>query len=230
MHELHTPKIAILASGSGTTADAYAKAIYERQVSAEIGLVVTNNPDAGILDKVSRWNRDYGFDVRTAIINKQSYPKGAQTRGQTLEESEAITTAIKVEGIGTVALLGYMLIANGSLIEEFGYIPELHRSKYQASMLNTHPGPLPETEDTYGIHTSQKVIDLGLPTSKHTVHVVASGVDKGPIVVAHEVPVLEDDSAEALNQRTQIVEKATIAYAIDKFIREQREYRSLMAQ
>lgn len=224
MSELHIPRVAILASGGGTTADAYAEAIFNQQVSAEIGLVIASDPNAGILDKVSKWNSEYGFDVQTEVINAITHPNGAQPRGQTLEESEAITDKLNMVKIDIVAFLGYMRIAKGSLIEEYGYLPEKYSSMYEARALNTHPGPLPETEDTYGANTSQKVLDLGLKASKHTVHVVAEGVDKGPIVVAHNVPVLEEDTKETLNQRTQLVEKATLAYAIDKFIRDQRDY------
>jgi phosphoribosylglycinamide formyltransferase 1 len=217
MNELHIPRVAILASGSGTTADAYARAIHTRQVSAEIGLVITDKPKAKILEKVEGWNREYGFDVQTAVINGETHDKGKQPRGQTLEESDAICDLLSAAGIGTVATLGYMRIINGRLIEEYGFLPGQHTSMYQARMLNTHPGPLPETADTYGLNASQKVLDLKLPSSKHTVHVVSQGVDEGPVVVAHDVPVLEGDTKESLNQRTQLVEKATI----DKFIRDQ---------
>jgi phosphoribosylglycinamide formyltransferase-1 len=227
MGESYIPKVAILASGSGTTADAYAKAIHNGQVKAEIGLVVSSNAEAGILDKVEWWNQEYGFDVQTAVINGITHSGGQQARGQTLDESEAICELLSVNRVDTVALLGYMRIINGSLIQEYGYLPDKHESKHEGRIVNTHPGPLPETEDTYGINASQKVLDLGLIASRHTVHLVAQGVDRGPIVVEHEVPVKADDTAKILNERTQLVEKATIAYALDKFVREQRLFGTL---
>ena len=111
----------------------------------------------------------------------------------------------------------------GSVMDEFGYIPGKHHSTYEARMINTHPGPLPETIDEYGVHASQKVLDLGLTVSRHTVHVVAPRVDEGPVFVEHEIPIYPDDTAESLNQRTQLVEKATIPYAIDSFIYPRKE-------
>src|SRR5689334_16033445 len=83
MSELHRPKIAILASGSGSTAEAYAQSIHRGEVDHEIGLVVVNDPEAGILDRVKRWNTELGFDVETAVINNKTHPGGPQTRGQT---------------------------------------------------------------------------------------------------------------------------------------------------
>jgi hypothetical protein len=45
--------------------------------------------------------------------------------------------------------MGYMKMVRGELIEEYGWLPHFD-SIYQARMSNTHPGPLPETVDTYG--------------------------------------------------------------------------------
>jgi phosphoribosylglycinamide formyltransferase-1 len=230
MSEQATPRVAILASGGGTTAEAYIRAIHEGVVKAEVGLVIASSFEAGILEKVPYWNRDFGLDIETQIVNELTHPLGAGERGQTDEESSHIAGTVRDRGIGLVALLGYMRIVRGELMEEYGYLPGTHTSLYQARMVNTHPGPLPETADTYGIGTSQRVLDLGLLTSKHTVHVVAPGVDKGPVIVAHDVPVHPHDTARALNNRTQLIEKATIAYALDKFLREQHEYRSSLSE
>lgn len=224
MSELHIPRVAILASGSGTTAEAYARAVHEGVVQADIGLVITNNPDAGILERAQMWNRGYGFDVETAVINAETHPGGKMKRGQTLDESWEIATLLHERGIRLAALLGYMRIINGALMEEFGYDADRHSSLYNARMVNTHPGPLPETADTYGKGAAAKVLELGLPESKHTVHVVSQGVDQGPVIVAHKVPVEEGDTPDSLNARTQLIEKATIAYALDKFLRDQDAY------
>lgn len=225
MSELaHTPRVAILASGGGTTAEAYARAIHEGRAGAEIGVVVASAPDAGILDRVQHWRQDFGFNTEVAVINGLTHPGGAQERGQTDEESEAIATLLTAREIRLVALLGYMRIVRGELIQEFGYLPGVHDSMYQARMLNTHPGPLPQTADTYGVGASARVLELGLSESRHTVHVVSAGIDEGPIVAEHPVAVEEGDIPEELNCRTQVVEKATIAYAIDAFLREQDQY------
>ncbi|NBV87151.1 MAG: phosphoribosylglycinamide formyltransferase, partial [Verrucomicrobia bacterium] len=45
------PKIGILGSGSGSNFAAIARAIAESRLIAEIVLVISDNPDAGILQK-----------------------------------------------------------------------------------------------------------------------------------------------------------------------------------
>jgi len=44
MRELHRPGTAILASGGGTTAEAFIHVTQDGRVDAEVGLVVCNNP------------------------------------------------------------------------------------------------------------------------------------------------------------------------------------------
>lgn len=224
MGEIHVPRVAILASGGGTTAEAFIRATHYGTVEAEVGLVICSNPPAkaGIYNRVDRLNKQYGLDIETLQINGQTHPFGKQERGQTLGESYAICDELFQGGYDHVALMGYMRIVNGDLIEEWGWKPGMNI--FDARMSNTHPGPLPETEDTYGVNTSQKVIDLGLTASRHTVHVVAQGVDKGPIIAEHVVPVAPNDSADELFQRVQVIEKGVLPNVIDQFLKDQRAY------
>jgi phosphoribosylglycinamide formyltransferase-1 len=92
-------------------------------------------------------------------------------------------------------------------------------------MLNTHPGILPATADTYGIHTQEKVLELGLIKTAHTVHAVAAGIDAGPIFTEHEVPVFPGEAPQKLFDRVQRVEKAFLPIDIDRFLKEQQELR-----
>jgi phosphoribosylglycinamide formyltransferase-1 len=220
MTDFERPRIAILASGGGTTAEAYFDAIAQGLVDAEVGLVVTNNPDAAVLQRVAKANALFGFDIKTAIINGRTHPEGNLGRGQTVEESMAIADLVDSFGIELVALMGYMKQVNGPLLERYGWKPD--SSIFTSRMLNTHPAPIPETADTFGINASRKVLELGLKESKHTVHVVSAGIDKGPIFAAHTVPVLPRDTPETLFARLQKVEKERLPYDIDAFVRTKR--------
>jgi folate-dependent phosphoribosylglycinamide formyltransferase PurN len=224
MVERHRTQVAVLASGGGTTAEAFIHATHDGRVNnAEVGLVICNNPPekAGIWGRVARLNRQYKSDIEIVQINSVMYPGGAAERGITDEESEAITRKLCQRQIGLVTLLGYMKAVRGDVVDEFGWLTEYGEGDgiYRARMLNTHPGPLPETGDTYGIHTSQKVLDLGMAASRHTVHLVSAGIDQGPILAANPVEILEDDTAQDLFDRVQIVEKAALPYNIADFVR-----------
>jgi phosphoribosylglycinamide formyltransferase 1 len=132
----------------------------------------------------------------------------------------AICKRVQQADCGHIALMGYMRIIRGSLLEKYGWQPG-YTSPYQARMSNTHPGLLPETRDTYGVHASERVLQLGLPFSAHTFHLVGAEVDEGPILAEHPVQVLDDDTPKSLFARLQAVEKTTLPYAINHFLREQ---------
>jgi phosphoribosylglycinamide formyltransferase-1 len=99
-------------------------------------------------------------------------------------------------------------------------------------MSNTHPGILPETTDTYGTNTQAKVLELGLTETAHTVHVVAAGVDEGPIIAEHRVRVFAPskfpaemaDTPESLFARVRRIEKAHLALDLDAFLKNQAQF------
>ena len=225
MSELHIPAVAVLASGSGSTAEAFIHATQDGRVAAEVGLVICNNlPEkAGIFARVDRLNARYRLGIEVAEISGRTHPEGNVGRGQTLAESAAICKRISDGGFAHVALMGYMKMVRGDLMEEYGWQPA-YTSIYQARMTNTHPGPLPETEDTYGIHTSRRVLELGMSVSRHTVHLVADAIDRGPVVAEHPVEVVEGDTAQSLFDRVQTVEKVALPYVLDNFLRKQGDY------
>src|SRR5687767_10870012 len=188
MTDRQRPVIAVFASGSGTTFQATADAIHDGLVDFTIGLVITDREDAGVLDRVADVNRRYGFTIKTAIINKKRYPDGAQGRGQTRAEAEAMLRALEENSIDHLVLMGCLRIIAPQVIEAYGWKPEyaetdtVHQGVYLARMSNTHPGILPATGDTFGIHTQKRVLEAGLDETAHSFHVVATGVDTGPII------------------------------------------------
>lgn len=219
------PTIAILTSKNGTTAEAFIHATQDGRVDADVGLVVCNNPpeNAGVYGKIAALNALYGLNIEIVEISGRTHPDGDVGHGQTLAESAAICNKIAEGGYTHVALMGYMRILRGELIERYGWQPN-YTSIYQARMTNTHPGPLPETANTYGIHTSKRVLELGMKASRHTVHLVAEEVDSGPVLAEYEVGVLPGDTPEALFGRVQAAEKIQLPLAINDFLKKQAEY------
>src|ERR1043166_7754567 len=117
MAELHSPAIAILASGSGSTAEAFIHATQDGRVDAEVGLVISNNRNAGIFDRVKQLKEKYGLDIQTDVINSAIFgPRPGENwrKGEvTLNESEALYRVIDKGMFAHVALMGYMKILKG---------------------------------------------------------------------------------------------------------------------
>ena len=217
MGTTHTPKVAILASGSGTTAEAFIHATQDGTAEAQVALVISNNPRAGVLERVGRLNKQYGLSIKALHVNGLTHPEGAGRRGQqTLQESAAIAAAIEKAGCEFVALMGYMKEIRGLLLQRFGWQPD--QPLHTAKMLNTHPGPLPHTAALYGLGIQEWVLKNSLGYSAHTVHAVSAGYDTGDIIAEHQVPVRQDDTPESLFARVQETEKHHLPRDIHNFI------------
>lgn len=210
-----------MGSGSGSTAEAFIEATVDGRVGASVAVVISDHPEAGLFDRVERLNKQHGLDIKTLVVNASLFPHtgvDVKPRGITDPESEELIRIMVEHNIDVVVLMGYMRVIRGTFLEKFGYDTAKHTSVYECRLLNTHPGPLPETADTYGIYTSQKVLDLGMSQSRHTLHCVSAGVDEGPIILQTPVPVLAGDTAEDLFARVQLVEKAVLPLALQNFL------------
>lgn len=211
-------KIAILASGSGTTAEAIIHATQTSKVSFAVAVVIVNNSRAGVLTRVQRLNQQYSLNIKTCYISSQTHPEGVGQRGeQTLAESKAICEEINKNKCDLVALMGYMKKVRGALLKEYGGKSE-HKHPWQARMINTHPGPLPETKGMIGLQIQEWILKNNLSNSAHTVHAVAPDYDSGLIFKERKVPVLKGDTPDTLFEAVQLTEKAHLAYDIQEFL------------
>jgi phosphoribosylglycinamide formyltransferase-1 len=195
-------------------------------LNADVCLVISNNQDAGVFDRIKRLNAEYDLNIQTLHINGVTHPGGAGNRGeQTLDESAAINEAAKKADVDLILLLGYMKKVRGALLEEFGGLPN-HTSIYQARMLNTHPGPLPESAAQFGRGVQQIILDTHLGYSAQTLHVVTDEYDMGQTIALHRVPVLEGDTADSLFDAVQLTEKAYVPVDVETFLNEQASFLS----
>jgi len=219
--------IAILASGSGTTAEAFIRHMVAEQYDFMVPLVVCNNPSAGVFDRVTQLNSELGLSIQAKLINGRTHPAAAdehvEPSYQTVAEQNALLEAFQANGIELVVLLGFMKHISDQIIDEYGWLPK-YTSIYQARMLNTHPGLLPATKGLYGVHVQEAVLRQALPQAGQSIHMVAAGYDEGPTVTEHHVPVKPSDTAEELFARVQLTEKAYIASDIANFIEAQRHF------
>ena len=74
----------------------------------------------------------------------------------------------------------------------------LFLSAYQNRILNIHPSLLPAFP---GLDAQRQALEHGVKFSGCTVHFVDQTLDGGPIIAQRIVPVLDDDTEEALAAR-----------------------------
>lgn len=183
--------LGILGSGSGSNMQAILDAIEARTLDARIALVLSDNPDAFILERA----RQHG--IPTGLIDcrgfKTKFPDEAQR-----ETAEAL----KAAGVDLVCLAGFLRLVKRPLLEAF---PD--------RILNIHPALLPAFP---GLEAWKQALDAGVSETGCTVHYVDEGMDTGPAILQERVPVLAGDTADSLHARIQVVEHRLYPEAIKR--------------
>ncbi|AMV72631.1 phosphoribosylglycinamide formyltransferase [Desulfuromonas carbonis] len=167
-------RISVLASGGGTNLQALIDHAAAGSLGADIGLVLSNNPQAGALERARK------AGIATCCIDHRQFA-GRE------EFDRAVVAALEDAGTGLVVLAGFMRILSPVFIDAF-----------PGRIMNIHPALLPAFP---GLHVQRKAIEYGARFAGCTVHFVDGGVDTGPIIIQAVVPVHEDDSEATLAAR-----------------------------
>lgn len=219
------PRIAVLASGAGTTAEAVMRAAGEGSLDAEICIVISNKEAPGVFERVRTCNETYGTKTETRYISSKDFPpkthEAWKPGQQTKAEEQAILQTFEDYSIDLVVLLGYMKLVGHSIVERYGYKAS-YSSPYAARMVNTHPGILPNTKGFFGIHVQEHVLKTNAPAG-HCLFAVDAEYDGGPIIAEHSVAIEQHDTPATLFERVQISERATIAADIARFLQMKNE-------
>ena len=172
-------KIAVFVSGGGSNFKAIHHQIQKREISGEIVLVISNNPNCGAIEYANE------NSIPIIIINAAQYPNPH------IRDEFLIETCLKAE-IDLICLAGYMKM-----------LPPAFVKQYENKILNIHPGLLPEFggKGFFGMRVHEAVINSGKRESGATVHFVDEIYDHGPIILQKKVEVLETDTAESLAAR-----------------------------
>jgi formyltetrahydrofolate-dependent phosphoribosylglycinamide formyltransferase len=186
-------KLAVLASGSGTTLQNFIDQIAAKRLDAKIELVIGSKPGLVALDRADKAN------IRGEVVERKPFPDVASF-------SRRIFQLIDEAKVDLVCLAGWLCLLD---------VPE----KWLGKVMNIHPALLPSFggKGMYGHRVHQAVIDHGCKVSGCTVHFVDNTYDNGPIILQRTCPVLDNDSADALAHRVFEEEKLAYPEAIRLF-------------
>lgn len=188
--------LGILGSGSGSNMQAILDAISAGTLDARIALVLSDNPDAYILERAAK------NGIPSGVIDC----RGFKTKFP--DETQAETAArLKDAGVELVCLAGFMRLVKRPLLDSF---PD--------RILNIHPSLLPAFP---GIAAWKQAVDARVSETGCTVHYVDEGMDTGPIILQEKIPVLPEDTDKTLHTRIQVVEHRLYPEAIRRVMAEQ---------
>lgn len=166
--------IAVLCSGNGTNLQAIIDSVKSGYISAEIGLVVSDNKDAFALRRAG----DAG--IETLVLNAKDF----KTREDFDKE---VIKNLKRKKIELVVLAGFMRLVSPYFVKE-----------YRNRIMNIHPALLPSFK---GTHSVRDALDYGVKTTGVTVHFVDERLDHGPIILQKAVEVKDGDTVDSIWER-----------------------------
>lgn len=189
-------RVAVFLSGRGTGLQALIDAAKEGRLSAEIVLVVSNNPEAFGLERAKN------AGIATYVYNAKAFPSP-------LQAAEGLLSRLLESRVEYIALAGYLKM-----------IPSLVLRAFPRKVVNIHPALLPKYggKGMYGHFVHEAVIAAGDKESGATVHLVDEIYDHGATLEQVRVPVLAGDTPESLAERVLQEEHKLYPIALQKLI------------
>jgi phosphoribosylglycinamide formyltransferase-1 len=166
-------RLGILISGRGSNFAAIADNVASGRLDAEIGVVISNRPEAAGLEAARAGGLD-AVCLPSKGLDREVYDR-------------MLVAELRTHGVELVCLAGFMRLLSAGFIREF-----------PNRILNIHPSLLPAFP---GLDAQHQALAHGVKITGCTVHFVDEDLDAGPIVIQAAVPVMDDDTEETLSAR-----------------------------
>lgn len=189
-------KIAVFASGNGSNFQALFDATQEKELNAEICLLICDQPNAYVLERAALAGIEvFSFSAK-AFESKEQFETKIKEK---LQEKE----------IEWIFLAGYMRLIGDVLLKSYG-----------GRIINIHPSLLPSFK---GKDAIGQALEAGVSITGITVHFVDEGMDTGPIIAQEPVSIIRGESKEQLSKRMQKVEHALLVQAAKNLLEEEKQ-------
>ncbi len=165
-------RLGILISGRGSNFEAIADNVAAGRLSAEIAVVISNRPSAGL--EAARRRGLEAVLLPSRGLDREVYDR-------------LLWEELDRRGVELVCLAGFMRLLSASFVRHF-----------PGRILNIHPSLLPAFP---GLDAQHQALEHGVKISGCTVHFVDEYLDAGPIILQSAVPVLDGDDVDALSSR-----------------------------
>lgn len=177
-------KLVVLISGTGSNLRALLEAIRDERtgpnpIDAEVVAIGTDTPNANLA-----LAEEFGID--TFVVQPRDYANRA-------EWGDALLAAVEAHRPDLTVLSGFMRLVPPRFVEALS-----------PALLNTHPAYLPEFP---GAHAVRDALAAKATQTGATMMIVDNGVDTGPIIEQHRIPIHADDTEATLHERIKVVER-----------------------
>lgn len=191
-------RIVVLISGGGSNLQSFIDACADGSLNADIAAVISNKAGVKGLERAAN------AGIPNITLDHNSFESRS-------EFDQALGDVIESFSPDLIILAGFMRILTPQFVNRF-----------IGQLMNIHPSLLPKYP---GLHTHQRAIDAGDSEAGATVHFVTPELDGGPSIVQAPVPVLKNDTAEALATRVLEFEHQIYPLAAEWFCQGRVELR-----
>ncbi|WP_022656224.1 phosphoribosylglycinamide formyltransferase [uncultured Desulfovibrio sp.] len=183
-------KIAILASGGGTNAQAMIDKAAAGILDVDIRLILSNRPGAGVLEHARKAGLPHLALDHTRFPDRETY-------------DWQLIAALRESGAELIVLAGYMRLLTSAFLEAFA-----------GRVINIHPALLPSFP---GVHGGADAQAYGVKISGCTVHFVEEKADSGPVIIQAAVPMYAEEDLGSLMNRIHSLEHRIYPQALQWF-------------
>lgn len=180
-------KLAILASGNGTTLQSIIDAISKKELDSTISIVISNNSDAYALKRAEEAN------IKTYVLND-------------FKDENELYQVLKDSDIDLVILAGYLKLIPKKVIRDFIII------NTHPALLPKYGG-----KGMYGMNVHRAIVENHEKETGVTLHFVNEEYDKGKIIAQTKVKVFKKDTPEDVSARVQKAEKIQLVNSLKDF-------------
>jgi phosphoribosylglycinamide formyltransferase-1 len=185
-------RIAIFASGSGTNAQKLMEH-FATSEEVEIALVLTNNPDAFVLQRADN------YEIPSHIFTREEFYK-----------SDEVLNLLQKLDIDFIVLAGFLWL-----------IPKNLLGAYPNKIINIHPAILPKFggKGMYGDFVHQAVLAAGETEGGITIHFVNEHYDEGEYIYQAKYKIEKDDNLEMIKFKGQQLEHLHFPRVVENILK-----------
>lgn len=188
-------RIAIFASGSGSNAQKIMEH-FKRNAEAEVVLILTNNPQAYVLQRADN------FEIPSHIFTRKEF-----------YETDDVIRLLKNLQVDLIVLAGFLWL-----------IPESMLKAFPNKIINLHPALLPKFggKGMYGDNVHKAVLDAKEEESGITIHFAGEHFDEGEIIHQSRFKIEPGDNIEEIKFKGQQLEHQHFPRVVESLLKKMK--------
>ena len=188
-------RIAIFASGSGSNAQKIME-YFKRSPDAEVVLILTNNPQAYVLQRADN------FEVPSHVFNRNEF-----------YQTDEVIRILKTLQVDLIVLAGFLWLVPSSLL-----------SAFPNKIINLHPALLPKYggKGMYGDNVHKAILEAKEEESGITIHFVNAEFDEGEVIHQSRFKIDPSDTLEMVKFKGQQLEHQHFPKVIENLLKKMK--------